>query len=352
MNQTLLRKFIGPIIAIMVLLLAIAWMAGMFSDKIAPDTVAPGAQPATNNWPVTLTTVAKQESAVASLKARETTLISSRIMARIDKMLVRAGDQVSRGDLLIKLENSDLLSQLDQAKARINSASGSLTEAQNALQRMQNLKQQGLASNADLDKAQANYTRADSELQAAQQAKNEAEAALSYSEIRAPINGRIVDRSAEPGNMATPGQTLLALYNPQSLLVEANVREALAIALSLGQQLSVTIDSLHLQIPASIIELVPAADPNSRSFIVKAEIAFSEQLRPGMFARLSLPVGEEQRILIPREYVQSFGQLDRVWVVQQGQLSRRFVRLGEVYDDAIEVVSGLSAGEIITLPIN
>ena len=223
-----------------------------------------------------------------------------------------------------------------------------MTEAENALTRMQNLKKQGLASTAELDQAQAMYTRLSGEIQAAIQGQKEAETALSYSTILAPISGRIVDRKAEPGNMATPGQPLLALYNPMSLLIEADVREALATTLSLGQQLSVYIDSLDLRIPATIAELVPAADPNAHSFVVKAEIQFNEQLRPGMFARLQIPVSDETLVLIPLSYVESFGQLDRVWVVNDGQLSRRFVRLGEVFAEQVEVVSGLQAGEIIS----
>jgi RND family efflux transporter MFP subunit len=348
MNSVRFRKVYGPIGAIVVLAASIAWMAGIFADKVAPHDVAKSSQPIETTWQVNFSTVAKMESAPASLKARETTLISSRILARIEKINVRAGDQVTQGMSLIVLENTDLMSQVAQSKSRLAALQGSMDEAENALARMQNLKKQGLASSAELDQAQALYTRLSGEIQAAIQGQKEAEAALSYSKIVAPISGRIVDRKAEPGNMATPGQPLLALYNPMSLLIEADVREAVATKLSLGQQLSVYIDSLNMHIPATISELVPAADPNAHSFIVKADIQFNENLRPGMFARLQIPIGEEDVILVPQALVESFGQLDRVWVVNDGQLSRRFVRLGEIHDDQVEVVSGLSQGEIIS----
>jgi RND family efflux transporter MFP subunit len=348
MNSVKLRKVIGPIGAVLVLVMSIAWMAGLFTDKVAPHEVTPSAQNVATTWQVELSSVAKMESAPASLKARETTLISSRILARIEKINVRAGDQVSQGMPLIVLENSDLMSQVAQSKSRLASLQGSMDEAQNTLERTQNLKQQGLASNAELDQAKAMATRISGEIQAAIQGQKEAEAALSYSKILAPISGRIVDRKAEPGNMATPGQPLLALYNPMSLLIEADVREAVATRLSLGQQLSVYIDSLDMQIPATISELVPAADPNAHSFLVKADIQFDEKLRPGMFARLHIPLDEESVILVPQDLVESFGQLDRVWVVNDSQLSRRFVRLGEVYGDKVEIISGLKPGEIIS----
>lgn len=348
MNSLTLHKVIAPIGAIVILIIAIAWMAGLFTDKVAPDEVIAPTQAIETSWQVSTSSVPLIESAPASLKARETTLISSRILARIEKINVRAGDQVTQGMPLIVLENSDLISQVAQSKSRLASLQGSMDEAKNALSRIQNLKQQGLASNADLDQAKAMFTRLSGEVQTAVQGQKEAEAALAYSKILAPISGRIVDRKAEPGNMATPGQPLLALYNPLSLLIEADVREAVATSLSLGQQLSVYIDSLDMHIPATISELVPAADPNAHSFLVKADIQFNDNLRPGMFARLHIPRGEEELILVPLSWIESFGQLDRVWVVTNGQLSRRFVRLGEVYGDKVEIVSGLTQGEIIS----
>lgn len=346
------RQFIMPLLAVTVLALSIVWMAGGFADKVAPGLVSPAPATATDSLPVTLTRVAKIEAAAATLTARETTLISSRIMAKINTIGVRAGEQVSQGMVLITLENSDLLSQLDQAKARLSALQGSLSEAQNSLSRTQNLREQGLASSAELDKAQAAYTRISGEMVAATQAQKEAEVALSYSQIKAPINGRIVDRSAEPGNMATPGVPLLSLYNPLSLQVEANVREALAITLQIGQQLDVELESLGKTLRATIAELVPAADPNAHSFVVKADILFDEQLRPGMFARLLIPLEDEELVLIPKAYVASFGQLDRVWVLDNQQLSRRFVRIGESYGEQLEIVSGLRAGEKISLQSN
>ncbi|WP_158970269.1 efflux RND transporter periplasmic adaptor subunit [Paraglaciecola sp. L3A3] len=352
MKANLIPKIIAPIGAVAILLISIAWMAGLFADKIPPVDVVTDKQNFADTIQVSQSNISKMEFAPASLKARETTLISSRILARIEKINVRSGDQVSQGIPLIILENSALLSQVAQAKSRIGSLLGSMAEAKNALQRMQDLKQQGLASSAELDQAQALFTRLSGEIETAKQGQKEAETALAYSQIVAPISGTIVDRKAEPGNMATPGQPLLALYNPKSLRIEAEVREKLAIKLTLGQQLTVNIDSLNMQVPATISELVPAADPNAHSFVVKADIEFSEKLRPGMFARMQIPLEQESVILIPQRYVQSFGQLDRVWVVKDGQASRRFVRLGEKYDEQIEVLSGLEPEEIITATID
>jgi RND family efflux transporter MFP subunit len=256
---------------------------------------------------------------------------------------------VKKGTPLVNLENSALITQIAQAQAKYSSIQALLDEAKSSLQRAQNLKQKGLASTSDLEKAQAYFSRLSSDLQAAKQSEKEAVTALGYSKILSPIDGRIVDRSAEPGGIATPGQTLLSLYNPLSLLIEADVRESVAVKLTLGQSVTIRLDSLNKVIHATVSEMVPAADPNARSFTVKADIQFDENLRPGMFARMDIELEEVERLLIPIEYVQSYGQLDMVLVSSNNKLNRRFIRLGQQIGDKIEVVSGLEPNEIIAI---
>jgi len=173
---------------------------------------------------------------------------------------------------------------------------------------------------------------------------------VSYSEIRAPIDGRVVDRFAEPGDTAAPGNKLLTLYNPLTLRVEAQVREQLALTLQENQRLRVEIPALNLKLDAELEERVPAADPGSRSFLIKVRMPFNAQLQPGMYARLLVPAGEREQIRIPADRIVTVGQLDLVWVLQDGQAYRRFVKLGNTYGDQIEVLSGLSDGDKI-LPI-
>lgn len=351
MTAPLLKKITIPALATFGLLLCVMWMAGYFYTKIEPETLTLAADTPSKTYQVKVLDTQNVESVPAGLRARETTLVSSRIMARIEQIHVRAGDLVEKGTPLVTLENKALIAQVEQAKAQVESIKALTNEANLNLERTVSLKKQGLASNSDLDKAQANYHKLLSDLDAAKQTEEEAITALGYSKILSPMNGRIVDRNAEPGNIATPGQTLLSLYNPLSLLVEANVREGLAIKLKIGQAVNVKLEALGRRIPASISEMVPAADPNARSFIVKADIQYERDLLPGMFARMEIETDKEQQIQVPHEFVQSYGQLDMVWVLQNHQLIRRYVRLGENTDkDKIEIVSGLSPGEVIALP--
>jgi RND family efflux transporter MFP subunit len=346
-----MKKIMLSLLAIVVLVLMIAWMAGLFVEKIPPGMQTAVLTNTGDPIVVTSSEVTIIEKVPASIEATQATLISSRLMARISSVKVRAGDVVKKGDLLIELENSDIRAQQQQANARVRATSARLKEAKQNLDRVTELQSGGVMSVSDLDRAQANHETLLAELAGARQALEEADTALSYTEIVAPFDGRVVDRFAEPGDTAQPGSKLLALYNPMNLRVEAQVREHLALELEVGQPLQVEIPSLDKVVDAVIEERVPAAEPGSRSFMVKAGMAFDGDMLPGMYARLLVPAGTGKQLLIPVDRVVHVGQLDLVWVYEDGQSYRRFVRIGgHVQNGRVEVLSGLAEGDMV-LPL-
>ena len=348
-KTSLIKTLLKPIAAIVVLLLMVAWMAGIFDTKLQPGmNELISVVDVSNTHEVTRKALTIVEPVPASVEAKYATIISSRILARIVRIHVRSGDAVNEGQPLIDLEKSDLIAKSEQAKEHIKAVNARLVEAKQSLTRVEKLNEQRLVALADVDKARANHASLTAELALARQQKKEAETALSYTEIKSPINGRIVDRFAEPGDTASPGNHLLSLYNPLSLRVESHVREQLALSLSVGQSLMVDIPSLNKTVTAQIDEIVPAANTGSRSFLVKARIEYAEALLPGMYARLLIPAGVENSIVIPIDRVVEVGQLNVVWVLQNEQASRRFIRLGRVMPGGeVEVLSGLSEGDIL-----
>ena len=348
------KKILFPVAAVAGLLLMVAWMAGLFSDKIEPGLNLVAEHSAEQAVAASSTEIVVIEAVPASVEAKQATIISSRIMARINKIHVRAGDSVTTGQLLLELEKKDLAARAQQTREQVRAVSARLTEARLNLARIEELYQKKLVAKAKLDSARANYNDQKALLAGARQGREEAKAALSFSEIRAPIDGRVVDRFAEPGDTASPGNKLLSLYNPLSMRVEAQVREQLALSLEVGQQLEVEIPSLKVIVTAVIEERVPAANPGSRSFLVKALMPYNKDLLPGMYARMLVPAGIEQQLLIPADRVVQVGQLNLIWVLQDGQAYRRFVRIGKpVEPDQVEILAGLSAGEqVLTIPVN
>jgi len=352
MEKSWVNKITLPLVTLAGLLLSVAWLAGLFDDKVAPSTAEPQVKNHKDIYTVTLQNKRVFEPIAASVTAKQASIISSRLLARIDDISVRAGDTVKEGQLLIKLEQSDLQSQVLQAKEQVNVILARHVEAKKNYQRSKEVHSQKLISDVELDKSKADFDALSAEVSTAKQAFKQAKTTLSYTELRAPMNGRVVDRFAEPGNTAQPGKKLLSIYNPLSLRVEGQVREALALTLTQGQTIEVQLPTFDKTLQAQIEEIVPAANTGSRSFLVKASIKYQEQLLPGMYARMLIPAGSEDVIYLPKDRIAKIGQLSVVWVNEAGVAQRRFVRLGkETADGLVAIISGVEVNDkVLKIP--
>lgn len=349
--MTTARTLLLSAIALLALLLLIAAMAGMFHEQIEPGLKDLEPTDVADAYLVEAQARTGSESVPASIEARETTIISSRLLARIEALNVRAGDYVEEGQLLVQLEKKDLEARVGQAEEQLRSVQARLDEAQQSAARAEELHARKLIADADLDAARANALALSAEQAAAEQALTEARSALAYADIRSPIAGRVVERFAEPGDTVSPGVKILSLYNPFSLRIEAWVRESLALTLGEGQVLEVEVPALERRMQARIEELVPAADPGSRAFRVKALLPSEPGLLPGMYARLEVPGDTATAILVPEDRIAEVGQLNVAWVAGDGGPSRRFLRLGETTEDGmVAVTAGLSPGDRLLLP--
>jgi RND family efflux transporter MFP subunit len=349
-----MKKVLIPMLALIILLLMVAWLAGSFNSKVLPGFEKASSESVNaTTFTVKSSTERVFESIAASITAKQATIISSRLLARINKINVRSGDNVKKGDVLITLENNDLSSSVIQASEQINAVAARYTEAQQNLLRAQELFTKKIASQFDLDKSKADYQSIKAELTAAKQSLAQAQTTLSYATLRAPIDGKVIDRFAEPGNTAQAGEKLLSLYNPLSLRIEAQVREQLALSLVQGQRITIDLPTIKHTLVGLVEEIVPAANTGSRSFLIKVSLPYQENLLPGMYARLLIPAGHVQKLYVPARSVSHSGQLDFVNVLIEGQSQRRFVRLGEETKLGFSsIISGLTDGDIIVIPIH
>jgi membrane fusion protein, multidrug efflux system len=351
-QASVIKKGLIPVAAIAGLILLIAWMAGSFNERIEPGIEPQGQIDLANAIAVDVEQVETVEPVPASITARQTTIISSRVLARITDIFVNAGDRVDQQQPLVQLENNEYQAQVQQARAQVHALEARLVEAKSDLERSVQLRSTGVLSQSDLDRARANHDSLVAELDAAQQSLQQSETLLAYTRILSPIDGLVVDRFAEPGDTASPGIQILTLYNPTTLRVEAQVRETLALGLKQGQSLKAEIPSLNQTLNAVIEERVPAADPGSRSFLIKARLEENPDLQPGMYARLMIPSSTEKQLLIPADRVAQIGQMHLVWVASStGSIERRFVKTGtDRQDGRIQITSGINADEQV-LPI-
>lgn len=345
-----LYRLLLSIIAMAGLLIFVAYMAGMLTPQVKPDLAVLPATVPKETLIVSATVAVQTESVPASIEARETTQVATRLLAKLTELAVRPGDNVHQGQLIASLEKRDLQARLRQAEEQRRALAARLTESTLSLDRAESLRAKKLISEADYDKAQANVSALQAQLAAADQTVAEATTALEWSAIVSPIDGRVVERFVEPGDIVSPGQVIVSLYNPTTLRIEAWVRESLAVNLHLGQVLSVQVPAIDAELEAYLEEIVPSADSASRAFKVRLVMPQHNGLMPGMYARLSVPAGEIRALRIPVAYRREIGQLDVVWVLTEHGVERRFIRTGDVASGLIEVISGLNEGDVLVEP--
>lgn len=347
------RRVVAVLAGLVVLIITIAWLSGMFEQKISPGRSDRGVRTYAGQAIDEVHEIEKPyvEEAVGTLKASSRTVVSAKILATIKDILVAAGDQVEKGQDLVYLESEEFDARLDQSRRVLEAATASRVEAEKQFKRYESLIEQNAASQSEFDTAVRNLQVSIANEARAQQAVSEVEAQLSYTTIKAAKNGRIVDRLAEPGDVAQPGMPLLVLYDASSLRLEAPVMEHLAVNLSVGDELTVYIDALDRTFRARVDEIVPQADAPSRSFLVKASVPKSEDLYEGMFGRLQISAGERRHLCMPTEAILTIGQLEFVDVVlPDGTIERRLIKSGQLgMPGRQEVLSGVEAGTKVIL---
>jgi RND family efflux transporter MFP subunit len=346
-------KIIGIVLALAVLASIMAYLAGFFKSKIPVDSG--GVVPFVFDGRVHTVEVTPEpiiEQAAGTVRAKVETVISPVITAAISSILVRAGDEVEQGGVLVELDSRELNARVAQAHQAAVAAQARLVKTEKDFERVQRISKAdpGAISKAELDRTQAALRTAQAELLRVRRREDEAKTTFSYTTLVAPITGRVVERYADPGDTARPGEPLLRMYDPLTLRLEASVRESVASKLAKGQSLTVKVDALDMQFPTVVDEIVPSADPGSRTFLVRVSLTGGSGLYPGMFGRLLIPIGQTKKVYIPVKAVTSVGQLDFVMVKTAQGPARRYVRLGaRTRQDQVEVISGLAPDEEILI---
>lgn len=352
-NSSIVRTTAVAIGFTLLVTLLVLWLSGSFSPKIPdggrtrPDPASP---PLGRTAPAKLLTLPVQETAVGSIEAVHKAEIASRLAARVVEANLKAGQPIARGEVLVRLDDSDLSARIRQAQANLQSARAVFANARVDFARVQEMRDRNVASPTEFDRAQTTLKTAEADVTRAEQAVTEAQAALDYAVVKSPIDGLIVDKKVNVGDTVMPGQVMAVAYDPRGMQLVASVRESLVRRLKVGQTISVQIDVLDNPCHGVISEIVPEAQTSSRSFQVKVTGPCPPGIYSGLFGRIIVPVGEEQVLVVPASAVLRVGQLEQVDVVVDGRARRRAVRSGrEMPDGMLEILSGLSAGETVII---
>ena len=291
----------------------------------------------------------RYEAAVGTIKAVHEAAVASRLLARVVEVNVKAGQPVQRDDVLVRLDDKDLQARQRQAESALDGAKANHANAAAEFARANLLKRSKATSQQEYDRALATFRSAEADVARNEQAVQESKALLGYATIKAPLTGIVIDKKVEVGDTVTPGQTLVALFNPEKMQMLASVRESLALKLKVGQKVPGRIESLDHECEATISEIVPEAQAASRSFTVKVVGPCPPGVYSGMFGRIYIPLEDEEIVVIPAAAIKRVGQLEMVNVVEDGKVRRRNIQSGRTLGSDTEVLAGLRPGERVAL---
>ena len=353
------------------LIVVIAVLVAGCSPEAKETTTAPIA---VQTRTIQLGTIEDSFIAIGTVRPETMATLSAKLAGNITSVLVREGDRVHRGDLLLTIDARDVAAMQSRAIAGASGAESSAGAARAALsgaaaaaqvatvtyERYKVLRDRKSVSLQEFDEVEGRYHAAIAEKERAAQAFEQsrsqrraasaeiaaASATLSWSRIVAPIDGVITARWVDPGSQATPGMPLLAIESTQRYRVDAGLDEQHASFIRSGEAVAVASRDGSGVVQGTVSHMAPAPDPATRSYLVQVSLPADQHLPSGSSVMVRFPLGQRTGITIPRAAMVDRGELHEVWTVDPGDVVRmRYVTPGVATGDQIEILTGLSVGD-------
>ncbi len=313
--------------------------------------------------------------AVATVQAEVTATLSSKLVAAVKEIRVKEGDLVKGGEKLVFLDQAQFSASFHQAEAALGEARKGHLAALSArdaarsakelaaatYQRYLNLKKTNSIGIQEFDEVEARHQQADAALLQAEAAVEVANARVRQAEaflksaqitlndtvIIAPFEGIISAKWVDEGVLATPAMPLLTIERIQGYRVDMILSEAHIDSVRPHQKVIVRIPAASEEaFEGTITTIVPSADERTRSFVIKVALASNTRVMSGMFARVQIPLGRTNALLVSRKAIITRGQLTGIYLVDSEKVVHfRLVRTGRVFGDSTELLSGVKEGD-------
>ncbi len=299
----------------------------------APHAAANLPAVAVTTTTVTTSSVAQIRHLPGTVQATERATVAAKAMGTVTAAPT-VGQSVAAGDVLVRISADELDAAVAQARAALDLATRNhqreaalLERGASTAETVRNLDDQRRIAAAQLEAASAQ---------------------LATTRVTAPFDGSVTARHLETGDLASPGAPLFTLEGPH-LEVQVAVPESLASA-NLGDTVGIELSDTT-KVNGLVTEASPAADPVTRSRLVRLALPAGAPAAAGQFVRVRWPDDPASVLRVPSSAVSAFGQMQRVFVVTDGHASLRLVKIGHIQDGETVILSGLNPGEtIVTAP--
>jgi membrane fusion protein, multidrug efflux system len=250
----------------------------------------------------------------------------------ITAIYAKAGQHVSKGQVLVQLDNNVLLQNIAQAEAQANLA-------QTVYQRQKNLWDQKIGTEVQYLQAKSNFEATQKQVSSLKQQAN-------MYRITSPISGTIDQMDLKLGQAASPGATGIRIVNADNLKIKADVPESYVSNINQGDSVKVIIPDANDSLITRVSFAAKVIDAASRSFGVEIKLPSRKNLRPNMTAVIKIAnYTRKNAIVIPLNAVQKSEAGDYVFIADNNVAKRKNVKLGATYGGQIEILSGLASGD-------
>lgn len=336
MNKNTKKIIVGLTIAV---ILAIVFLPKFLSSSGARSNLMTGGRPdmivPVKAHIVVLETLSNSVFTTGTVLANEEVELRSEVSGKIVRILFKEGSFVSKGDLLIKINDADLQAQLRRAESKVK-----LSQEKEARQRQ--LRDGNLISQEEYDNTvgELNVNLADFDLIKAQ---------IDKTEIRAPFSGIVGLRSVSEGSYVTTSTVMARLQNFNSIKVDFSIPERYSASVKTGDELEFKISGSSNQFKAKVYAIEPKIDPGTRTLQIRAICSSSyKELIPGAFANVELSLKQtSDAILIPTVSIVPELKGQKVYLYKNGIVVPQNVELGTREETRVQIISGLSLGDTV-----
>lgn len=273
-------------------------------------------------------------STVGTLRANESVPLVSELSRRLVKIEVREGSEVTAGDLLFKLDDSDLVAQLGEIDARLKLAETNKARVDHLLP-SKAISQQEF----DISTAEQNILKAQRNTQTVQ---------ISKTEIRAPFSGRVGVRQVSEGAYVSPTTPLITLQDVSRIKVDFPLPERYAGEVKSGQKFTFSVAGNGQVFEGEVTVLEPAIDAASRSLLVRGLCSAPKGLLPGGFAEVTLTLdGLTNGFMVPSQAIVPSARGQGIYLIEDGRAKLQSVAIGIRTDDQVQILRGVKDGDAV-----
>ena len=277
--------------------------------------------------------------------------LRAEVSAVVLQVLKENGEQVKRGDVLVRLDETAIRDSVLSANEAVRAASQALDQANRQLERMKTLRASGMTSAVGLDEAEVRRNSAQSELSAAKSRAATARQMSSRTVVRAPFDGIVSERKVSAGDTANVGKELVKVIDPNSMRFEGRVSADSVGTVKVGQKVNFRVNGYGEQQFAGIVKRIdPAANAVTRQ--VEVLVEFADKAQPkvaGLYAEGRIDAASTNALMLPEAAVVKAGDKAYTWRIKDKTLSQVDLVVGarDPRTGNVEIKQGLAAGDVV-----